>query len=132
MAVTASAFVENKMEIMEIGVDGYICKPYKLREIFDTLKSLLGVRFIYAAESKKNGDAFVLPDSEKFESLPKAVTDEIILSARKLDHDRLLELIEAAMSVDNEVGLYLKKLAIAYQYDLIIKTLTKEAANGND
>lgn len=131
VAVTASAFVENKMEIMESGVDGYICKPYKLRDIFNILKSLLGVRFIYAAEAAKKGEAYVQPCADKFGSLPKALTDEMILSARKLDHDRLLELIKTVMNTDNEIGEYLNKLATGYQYDLLIKTLAGGNNNGN-
>jgi len=44
IAETASAFVEDMETILEAGADGYICKPFKMKEILSTMQKLLRQR----------------------------------------------------------------------------------------
>ena len=41
IAETASAFAEDKESILKAGADGYVSKPFRMREILETLKNLL-------------------------------------------------------------------------------------------
>ncbi|MBP7869314.1 MAG: PAS domain S-box protein [Candidatus Hydrogenedentes bacterium] len=41
IAETASAFAEDKESILQAGADGYISKPFRMREVLATLKTLL-------------------------------------------------------------------------------------------
>lgn len=47
VAITAHAFEEEQQEVLAVGCDGFIRKPYRDVEIFDALAKHLGVRFIY-------------------------------------------------------------------------------------
>jgi CheY-like chemotaxis protein len=47
IALTASAFEEDRKAIMATGCDGFVRKPIKEHELFDSIKQLLRVRFHY-------------------------------------------------------------------------------------
>ncbi|WP_421657785.1 ATP-binding protein [Leptothermofonsia sp. ETS-13] len=51
LALTASAFEENRQEALAAGCDDFIRKPFKIQEIFDKLAIHLGVKYRFEAES---------------------------------------------------------------------------------
>jgi PAS domain S-box-containing protein len=53
VALTASAFTEQRNKIMASGHDEYISKPFRTDEIFGCLQRLLGVEFIYAEQAQQ-------------------------------------------------------------------------------
>jgi PAS domain S-box-containing protein len=50
VALTASAFEEDRETILSAGCDDVVRKPFRKDEIFDSLTKHLGVRFVYEAE----------------------------------------------------------------------------------
>ncbi len=53
VALTASAFKDERHEIMASGHDAFISKPFRSEEIFGCLQRLLGVEFIYTEEEEQ-------------------------------------------------------------------------------
>lgn len=53
VALTASAFEEDRDAILEAGCDDFVRKPFRENEVFDILTRHLGVRFLY--ETPANG-----------------------------------------------------------------------------
>src|SRR5205823_2857909 len=51
IAVTASAMDDNRQELMEIGADDFISKPFRDVELFEKIHTHLGVEYLYAEES---------------------------------------------------------------------------------
>ena len=49
IAVTASAFIEQRQEILKVGCDDFISKPYPRETILDMLTKHLGVEYCYEA-----------------------------------------------------------------------------------
>lgn len=47
IAVTASAFEDERQELMQAGMDDYISKPYQAEEIYKCMTKHLGLEFIY-------------------------------------------------------------------------------------
>jgi CheY-like chemotaxis protein len=47
VALTASAFQEDRDKILSIGCDDFLRKPFREVEVFDMLAKHLGVRFLY-------------------------------------------------------------------------------------
>jgi CheY-like chemotaxis protein len=47
IAVTASAFEEERARILEAGCDGFVRKPFSQAEIFDLMAVYLGVQYEY-------------------------------------------------------------------------------------
>ncbi|MBN2400790.1 MAG: PAS domain S-box protein [Spirochaetes bacterium] len=47
IAVTASAFQEDRLKALEAGADAYLRKPFKKHEVFECIESFLGVQYVY-------------------------------------------------------------------------------------
>ena len=47
IALTASAFAQEREEVMAMGFDDFLRKPYRLDEIFEHMARHLGVRYVY-------------------------------------------------------------------------------------
>jgi PAS domain S-box-containing protein len=61
VALTASAFEEDRSMILSAGCDAFIRKPFRTRDIFHVLASLLGVAFVYADPRPNERDAPEVP-----------------------------------------------------------------------
>jgi signal transduction histidine kinase/ligand-binding sensor domain-containing protein/FixJ family two-component response regulator len=58
VAVSASTFDEERKEILASGCDDFVAKPYQESTVFDVMRRLLGLRFVYeAAPASENGEA---------------------------------------------------------------------------
>src|SRR5687767_4531384 len=82
IAVTASAMDENRQELMEIGADDFIGKPFREAELFQKIHDHVGVEYVYAeaaAAADTEDAAELTPESlagcspELIESLRDAV-----------------------------------------------------------
>jgi CheY-like chemotaxis protein len=60
IALTASAFTEQRQESLDAGCDDFVSKPFRWQEILETLAKHLGVEYLYAETS---GNA-ISPNSE--------------------------------------------------------------------
>jgi signal transduction histidine kinase/DNA-binding response OmpR family regulator len=105
VALTASAFTEQRSEIMASGHDEYISKPFRTEEIFGCLQRLLGVKFIYTegAEQATTGE---LPETVpqispgQFCALEPALLKALQRAVLELDIERSKALIEEIAELD--------------------------------
>jgi PAS domain S-box-containing protein len=51
VALTASAFEEDRAEVLATGCDGFLRKPLDVDEIFSAMAEHLGIRYLYAADT---------------------------------------------------------------------------------
>lgn len=68
VAITASAFAEQRENSMIAGCDDFISKPFQRGEIFETLTKYLGVQYLY--ESTSEASRFNLTSSALSPALP--------------------------------------------------------------
>ncbi|MCT7959983.1 response regulator [Laspinema sp. D1] len=47
IAITASAFSENRAECLQVGCDNFVSKPFRREEILETLSQYLGAKYSY-------------------------------------------------------------------------------------
>ena len=86
IAVTASAMDENRQELLAIGADDFISKPFREAELFQKIHTQVGVEYVYA-------DHPAAADQEK----PAEVTAE---SVAKLPRDLVNLMREAVIGAD--------------------------------
>ncbi|WP_375506764.1 PAS domain S-box protein [uncultured Nostoc sp.] len=94
IALTASAFEEQRSSILAVGCDDLIRKPFREEVIFNKMAEFLGVCYIYAEEQ------------DNFDQTPSVVSELEELKAQDLfimSQEWRTSLYEAAIQVDAEI-----------------------------
>ncbi len=103
VALTASAFEEDRERILAEGFDDFIRKPFREGEIFDMLARHLGVRFVYEGEATQPtitqpGEVRAVQADQltrdTFSELPCDWVASLREAATQLDGDVILALLE--------------------------------------
>ncbi len=123
-AVTASAFDEERDEMLASGMDDYVRKPYRPGEIYDCLSRQLGVKYLY--ESAVESDV-IEPDisltPQMLNSLPEALRNEFVEVLESLESKRIEAVIQQVSMHDQELQSKLTQLARNFDYTTILKAL---------
>ena len=126
IAVTASAMDENRQELMAIGADDFLSKPFREVELFQKIHSHVGVEYVYAeptavAPQRK-------PPTLTAASLagwPQELIDQMREAVITADLDLLLAKIQAAEARDPRIALGLRRLAEGFQYQKLLDLFVK-------
>jgi PAS domain S-box-containing protein len=136
IALTATAFDEDREQILLDGCDDFVRKPFRKYEIFDILVKHLGVQFIYQEEpDQKIGveDIRVVmpfPESRVVEALPSDWIEELRQATARADLYRILELIEQIREQSPDLADMLVNLAERYEYQKILDLTEGIGGNG--
>ncbi len=122
VAVTASAFAEDRSAMFEIGMDDYVRKPYRANEIYDCMAKHLGVKYLYegASESQEQ-NASLLP--EMLEDLPQALRSDLVEALESLDKEHIDAAIRRVGDHDQALQARLSQLAGNFDYPAILEAL---------
>ena len=121
IAVTASAMDDNRQELMEVGADDFIGKPFREAELFQKIHAHVGVEYQYAEESETAGP--VGADDLTPESLagwPRELIDPMREAVITADLDRLLARIHELEARDPRVARGLFRLAESFEYQKLL------------
>jgi PAS domain S-box-containing protein len=132
IAVTASAFIDERTKILASGVDGYIRKPFTEQELFEGLENYLHVQFEYEKENHLGpstipedvgGDpAFSLLD------LSEGWISQIQEAVVTANMDRLMEIADQIAVKHPQIASGLREIANNYQYDLLLNLIKEKRA----
>jgi signal transduction histidine kinase/ligand-binding sensor domain-containing protein/FixJ family two-component response regulator len=118
VAVTASAFVSEREEVLAAGVDDFIRKPYQPNEIFDCIARHLGLRRIYKKPRKEERP--VPLGKEDLKALPPDLIRELRAVVVTLDQERIRDVIARISDCDSEVGQKLTYFADRSAYTAVL------------
>ncbi len=133
VAVTASVLVEEQGEILNVGCDDIVRKPFQEQTIFETMAHLLDVDYIYEQEGEAvsaQRDSVDLTAAMLAE-LPSEMLQELRETTLALDRGASLELIEQIEAQSPQVGAGLRVLVDNFQMGRIQELLV-EAEQTND
>jgi CheY-like chemotaxis protein len=124
IALTAQAFEEDRVKIMQAGCDDFIRKPYRDIELFDALTRHLGLRFIYEkkAAAPSSGPEMKLKP-EQLGALPQDLVNKLHQAVEGLDPERINDVINKITQHDPPIGGALQKLANRLDYDHLLQLL---------
>jgi CheY-like chemotaxis protein len=121
IAVTASAMDENRQELMEIGADDFIGKPFREMELFEKIHAHVGVQYVYADHPKPAAEeelAELTPES--LSGWPQGVIDPMRQAVITADLDQLLAKIQEVEARNLPVAQGLRRLAEGFQYQKLL------------
>ena len=121
IALTASAFEEDRIKVLEHGCDDFVRKPFKENEIFEKMHQLLGVRYLYEAITPnilkaENADRVKLTP-ELLMELPAELRLEFKNAVDVVDFERTMEIIEKIQTQNEAIADALTDLVNQYRFD---------------
>jgi CheY-like chemotaxis protein len=126
VAVTASAFKDEREETIKAGMDDFIRKPYRFNEIYDSLARQLGVKYRYATPKFVDEASVTRLSSSMLLVLPLALRKELEEALNSLESDRIATLIAQVASYDPMLYKTLSAMAERYDYPDILKALQEK------
>jgi CheY-like chemotaxis protein len=121
IAVTASAMDENRQELMAIGADDFISKPFREVELFQKIHAHVGVEYVYAEDSAAAAPeeaAELTPES--LAGLPHDLLHAMREAVLSADLDTLLSQIKEVESRDPRTAQGLRHLAEHFEYQKLL------------
>ncbi len=121
VAVTASAFKEQKEELLSAGMDDFVRKPYRFNEIYDCLKRQLGVEYVYEGENLEEKE--IVLAKGMLSALPVQLREELKAALESLESGRIGSALEKISSRDPQLFRALSRLVENYNYPVILQEL---------
>ncbi len=127
IALTASAFEEDRAEVLAAGCDDFVRKPFREHEIFDMLHKHLGLRFVYAEEPETSPrvDKSVLT-VERLQALPEEWLAALQDAAEETNPGTANAVIQRIREQDAPLADALADLVKTYRFDTL-QALFEEA-----
>ncbi|MEG4198254.1 GAF domain-containing protein [Microcoleus sp. Pol12A5] len=129
VALTASAFEEERQTILGAGCDDFMRKPFDAKILFAKMEELLGVRYIYEEsvdappqenEIKISGGTSNQSVESQLGQMPIEWVEKISHAAHECCDDKILKLIEEMPSEFDFAAQYLTTLVQDFLFDDII------------
>ena len=123
IAITASAFEQQKAKIMNAGCDDFVVKPFTETIIFDKLTQHLGVEFTYQAKSQgidkphQNGKPLSYAD---LTALSPALITSLNQAAIAVDAEQIEQLIAQIPPTQQHITRTITQMLAQYDFDAII------------
>lgn len=121
IAVTASALEGNRQELLGIGADDFLGKPFQAVELFQKIQAHLGVDYLYAAESSAevHEEADELTP-ESLVGLPYDLVYRMCEAVVGAELDQLLATIQQVQVLDPSTARALRGLAEQFEYQKLL------------
>ncbi len=121
IALTASAFEEERKNILAAGCDDFVRKPFQEDVIFEKITRHLGVEFVY---EQKRPD--LLPENKQLPLTPKMLTQlppeasqELYQVARSIDLDGANQIIRKLQTSHPTIARGLQQLVDEFRFDTL-------------
>ncbi|MCX6676037.1 MAG: response regulator, partial [Methanothrix sp.] len=133
IAVTASAFEEDKQRVYAAGADGYLAKPFKDADLFENIGRLTGADYLYEEAGGGEKASKTVDDNDKavmrkiVAALPPDLVDKLRDAVESADIDRLNDLAGQLITDHPAFAKRIQEMAARYEYEALIKFLSPGA-----
>ncbi|MBF0225620.1 MAG: response regulator [Desulfobacterales bacterium] len=126
IALTASAFEEQRSIILDAGCNEFIRKPFVENQIFETMAKYLGVKYIYENRQPKiNADNKSLNNISDFSNIPHELFLKLEKAIISLDMDNISSVIKEIHGKNSNVGDKIEEMANTFDYNRILDLIKK-------
>jgi CheY-like chemotaxis protein len=131
IALTASAFEEERATAISAGCDDFVRKPFREEEIFEKMVHYLGARYRYEplilpaksdATPSDIATALVL-----LERMPAEWREQLHQAATQVDAEKIVQLTRQIPPEYSELALAIADLANRYRFDQIVELTAPQA-----
>jgi CheY-like chemotaxis protein len=115
VALTASAFEEDREQVLAAGCDDFVRKPLTIDVILGKMKEHLGVQ--YEPLRLEESRAVVSVDRDALKRLPAALFQALSAAVTELDLQRIKQVIAEITTIDRDLGFALDRLAREFRLE---------------
>lgn len=125
VALTASAFEENRSVVLAAGCDDFIRKPLQASEILLRIGQHLGVKYVYSEEEPATSSPVLAMDLEEFANstlttMPKDWVLQLHQAALSVDAELIFQILEQIPTPNPEFETFLADLVNNFRFDRIV------------
>ncbi|UNU26647.1 PAS domain S-box protein [Microcoleus vaginatus] len=135
IALTASAFDEERSLILSAGCDDFVAKPFREQVILEKMAKYLGVRYVYDREASLSSDPAVFAEvstatetadlactlnSSFLEAMPAEWVDKLYSAADAVDNEEIFRLLLSIPPINASFRSAIADLANNFRCDRII------------
>jgi len=128
--VTATAFNEELHNLMGSGADSVIRKPFKVSEIYDSIRKCLDLHYLYENDEgvEEQVEYIGIEDlkMQVYEKLPENLIEKMLQATINAQLDDLLLLVEAVNEHSHELAERLNEMANGFQYEALLSVFQGE------
>ncbi|MEI6435879.1 MAG: PAS domain S-box protein [Bacteroidota bacterium] len=121
VALTASTLEGDKKRIEAMGIQGYICKPFRENELFALIGKILDIHYIYEDDASLSQVKYLSDNeyviAEDIARLPDSLRLKMLEALAVADIKRLKNLIGSFDQDNSELAYHLMTLAKNYDYN---------------
>ncbi|WP_071189306.1 response regulator [Trichormus sp. NMC-1] len=131
IAITASAFEEDKQAILDVGCDDIVAKPFEESILFEKMAHYLNLRYVYSQKNyrqklpKQDNNKLILLTRLDLQVMPPNWIAQVHEAALVLDDGKLHELFQLILPEHQQIADTLKNLVDNFHIETIIN-LTSE------
>lgn len=130
-ALTASAFKQDEVKILQSGFDGYLAKPFKIASLYRLIEEKTGISFIGAEGVADSPDAAIVsPDYKKAAQAFSPELCDKILEALDINDFQAIKTIVQSIHQDDDSRAGAALLRSASQFDEVETKKIIRAING--
>ena len=130
IALTASAFEEDRHKVLDAGCDDFMRKPFREGELLDKMAAHLGVAFVYADEGASSEVAAEL-DGTALAVMPEDWRQAMGQAALSADAQALEELLEAIPAAHAPLAHQLGEMVHDFRFEELIRLTTETTPGSN-
>jgi CheY-like chemotaxis protein len=127
IAVTSSAFEEDRAAMLGIGCDDFISKPFQAQVIFAKLAEHLGVQYVYQENDSAVSNEFLGQSEsyrltfEQLQEMPQEWLAKLHQAAAEGRDYQVLELIQQIPEAQSEIAGALKMLVYNFCFEELLR-----------
>jgi DNA-binding NarL/FixJ family response regulator len=120
IAVSASAFEDDRRQALAAGASDFLGKPFRESDLLEKLRAGLGIEYVYLAATPREagepggpGDA---PAGPGRLLLPAKTFEQLRQSAASADYGRIIEILDAMAGTTPDAATTLREIVERFDY----------------
>ena len=124
IAVSASAFEDDRRQALEAGASDFLGKPFREHELLEKLRAGLGIEYVYLARTPHEAAELGGPDQAPANSgrlpLPAATVAQLRQAAGSADYGRVIEILDGMESAAPNTAATLREIVEQFDYPRLL------------
>jgi two-component system sensor histidine kinase/response regulator len=124
IALSASVFAKDRQDSLACGADAFMAKPFHETDLFEQIRQLTGVEYIYLDPQGEVDEARLAPGAEAtvpvdIQGLPESTLASLRDALSAADYDRMLQITDQIVVWDAVVGQRLRRMVERFEYETL-------------